>query len=738
MKKTPIKKGRSEKQVSGKFEELKQPGKENRYFDLAGLAVIILLGIVIYSNSFNCSFHFDDYHNIADNSKIRDLSDVKAWWSFYPARPVGIFTFVLNYHFCHLDVRYWHLVNLMIHIINGCLVWWLTLLIFSSTGLKENPVLKHRKVIAILTALLFVSHPLATQSVTYIVQRLASLAAMFYLLSLALYVKARLSDKGTRYNRLLFAGSIISAVLAMLTKENAFTLPFAIVLYEIFFLRTRKLTINFKDWRIILLMTVFLGILMIIPLKYSFSVFKPIPPGLGNTFTITPVTYLFTQFSVIVKYIQLLLLPINQNLDYDFPLSNNFFEIRTLLSFLVLSGLVFLGIFIFKKLRIISFGILWFFLTLSIESGFIPINDLIFEHRTYLPSFGFFLIISSGLGSLLYTKYKYLAVAIFLIIIGSNSFLTFERNKVWRNDFTLWSDVLSKSPDKARAILNLGVVYGTRGNWDSAIAEYSRAIGKSPRYAEAYYNRGVAYGKLGQWSMSIPDYTKATDIIPNYSMAWYNRGVSYWNLGKWDKAISDYTRTIEIFPQYAQAYSNRGIVYANSGKWDKAIDDYTAAIRINSKYADPYYNRGIAYGHLGKWTMATEDYTRAIEINPKYTIAYSNRGLAYGNLGQRDKAISDYTRAIELDPKNSTAYSNRGTDWGILGQWDKAIADYSNAIGINPNYATAYYNRGNAYANTGQWDKAVTDYTRAIQLDPNYTKAYSNREIARRRIGDER
>ena len=231
----------------------KRPDKRKSYFDLVGLAIIILLGILIYSNSFGCSFHFDDFPNIIENTKIRNLTDIKAWWHFYPSRHVSIFSFVLNYHFFKLDVRYWHLVNLVIHLINTCLVWYLTLLIFSSPFIKNHEIARQKKVLAFFTALLFVSHPLATQSVTYIVQREASMVAMFYFLSIAFYMKARLSGNGNVSNYLLFTGSFISAVLAMFTKENAFTLPFAIVLIEIFFLRTKKLTINFKDVRVLLL-----------------------------------------------------------------------------------------------------------------------------------------------------------------------------------------------------------------------------------------------------------------------------------------------------------------------------------------------------------------------------------------------------------------------------------------------------------------------------------------------------
>ena len=138
----------------------------------------------------------------------------------------------------------------------------------------------------------------------------------------------------------------------------------------------------------------------------------------------------------------MLILPINQNLDYDLPISTGFFEIRTLLSFIFLLSLVATAVVLFNKHRVISFGIFWFFLTVSIESGIIPIDDLIFEHRTYLPSFGFFLILVYCVHFSLWNNYKSVAIGILVGIIGVNSILTFERNKVWESDLTLWSDAL--------------------------------------------------------------------------------------------------------------------------------------------------------------------------------------------------------------------------------------------------------------------------------------------------------
>jgi tetratricopeptide (TPR) repeat protein len=612
--------------------------KNKRYVDLLALAIIILLGIEIYSNSFNCSFHFDDMIQIVNNPDIRNLADFKAWWNSSPSRPVGMVTFALNYHFNQLDVRYYHFVNLIIHLINSYLVWWLTVLIFSSPAMKDQPIARNKKVLAFLTALLFVSHPLATQSVTYIVQRLASMVAMFYFLSLALYMKARLSDKGDVSKTLLFIASLVSAVLAMLTKENAFTLPFAILLIEFFFLTTKKkFAINFRDYRIILFILALLGIIIIIPLKVSFNIFKPIAPTEGHTYTVTPVNYLLTQFTVIVKYIQLLFLPINQKFIYDFPISNNFFEMRTLLSFLVLISLIISAIFSFKRFRIISFGIFWFFLTLSIESSFIPISDIIFEHRTYLPSFGFFLIISSGIYYLLWNKNKYLAISIFVIIIGSNSFLTFMRNYIWKDELTFWNDNVTKKPNLSTALMNRGLAYATLGQWEKAIDDYSKAIENAPIDAETYDNRGVAYCTLEQWGKAIDDFSRAIKIDSNFLRAYYNRGITYGRIGQLDKSIADYSRIIQIYPKSDKAYSNRGVDYFNLGQFDKAISDYSMAILINPNYTDAFYNRGLTYGKLGKWENAIADYSKVLEIDPNNTMAYSSREDAYEKLRDKKK-----------------------------------------------------------------------------------------------------
>ncbi|MBI5756468.1 MAG: tetratricopeptide repeat protein, partial [Nitrospirae bacterium] len=234
------------------YSPLRRSGK---YSSVIALSLIVITTLLIYSNTFSSSFHFDDRTSIIINNKILDLSN---FLDLSGTRYVGELSFALNYHFGQFNVSGYHLVNIVIHIINGLLVWWLVILTFKTPqmgGLTNNSRLN--SLIALASSLVFVSHPIQTQAVTYIVQRYASLATLFYLLSVVLFVKWRLSS-GSVSRVVFYLFSILSAVLAMKTKEISFTLPFVILLYEGIFFRDR--------WRRVYHLIPFLLTLPVIPL----------------------------------------------------------------------------------------------------------------------------------------------------------------------------------------------------------------------------------------------------------------------------------------------------------------------------------------------------------------------------------------------------------------------------------------------------------------------------------------
>lgn len=593
----------------------------------AGIISIVILGLMIYANSYDCSFQFDDKHNIVDNTAIQSLSNVKEMWDINHSRFLAFYSFAINYHYGKLNVWGYHFLNVMIHLINACLVYFITQLLFRSPVLKNNSLARHKVSISIITALLFVSHPLATGAVTYIVQRMASMVAMFYFATILCYIKGRVAN-----DKKYYVLGLITLLCAVLTKENAYTIPFAIVLIELFFFNTQKIAVDFKDKRIIGAIIGIIGFVVFTISSFSLSVFKPLPPSTYNEVTITSSNYFFTQLSVIVKYIQLLIFPINQNIDYDFPISNSLMNGATIINGMVLLSLIGLAIYLYNKNRIVSFGIFWFFLALSIESSIIPISDVIFEHRTYIPSFGYFFLLTCLIYQFVYQKNKTASTILFFVLIASNTLLASQRNKVWKDEISLWSDANSKSPNKVRPLINLGYAYGNLQQWDKAINAFNKVNELEPNHhAAAYYNLGIAYWAVGRKDLSMDNYSLAIKTDPKYADAYYGRGVCYYYMNEQDKALDDYTKAIKILPR-PELYYNRGIIYSNKKMWTEAIADYSKAISTTPNNPNLFYNRGLAYGSLNEWKKASDDFTTTLQLDPQNKSAASNREYANSQL----------------------------------------------------------------------------------------------------------
>ncbi|MEI6863506.1 MAG: tetratricopeptide repeat protein, partial [Candidatus Omnitrophota bacterium] len=484
------------------------------YFNILAVALLIIIGVAAYSNTFNNPFQFDDKHNIINNPSIKNLSDLRAVFNFKPTRFVTDLSFAVNYHFGRLNVLGYHIFNLLIHLCCAAMVWWLVILTLRTPAFKDTKISGRSGYIAFFAALIFVSHPVQTQGVTYIIQRAASLGALFYISSLAFYAKSRLlrhkNDKAL-IRLSFYALSFITLILAMFSKEMTITLPFAILLYEACFFREEGV-----DWKRVI---PFFVTLLIIPATMAVTksvnfgemrLMRELSPG------ITPSDYLLTQFKVIVTYIWLLFVPVNQNLDYDYPVSRTLFDIPTLSGLILIAIILVIAVKIFRRYRLVSFGIFFFFLTLIPESSVIPIQDVIFEHRLYLPMAGYAVFLVSAVYYMFEKKGIKPAIIILSIAGISYSTLAYNRNFVWKDDLTLWNDTIRKSPHKARPLNNRGVAYCSKGNFDRALSDFNKAIELYPKFADAYNARGSAYKYKGDLERALSDYNKAIELNPGY------------------------------------------------------------------------------------------------------------------------------------------------------------------------------------------------------------------------------
>ncbi|QWR76116.1 tetratricopeptide repeat protein [Candidatus Magnetomonas plexicatena] len=664
-------------------------------------ATILIITLAAYSNTLNVPFQLDDAGNIINNALIKDYRNfinpfaVGAGTMEYgfKSRFVGYFTLAVNYWILGANVFSYHLFNITVHLFNSILVLILVKLLLKTPYYKD---LNRSEYLPFLTAMVFALHPIQTQAVTYIVQRLTSLCALFYLAAVVFYLMARLCTSKKRV--FYYALSIISTVLAMKTKETAFTLPFMLTLIEFSFF-----TDNFKK-KLENLSSFYLT-LVIIPLTI-FGGSAKTGGALAESLSVVSYDeisrwdYLRTQFPVIVQYLKLLFLPIGQNLDYDFPVFKNFFDVRVMFSFLLLLGIFLFAVYLYKIskshpiAKLAGFGILWFFLALSVESSVIPIADVIFEHRLYLPSVGFFLSVLIGVlyvTTRLNQRYFIIPAALLTITLAV---LTYQRNSVWGNSVTLWQDTALKSPGKARPHNNYGNALFANGQIEAALKEYLEAVRLKPQYYEAWYNLGKAHEKLKNPVLAEKEYVEAIRLKPDFAEAFNNLAGIYEKRGDKQLAFSYYSKAVTLKPDFPEALNNIGLMYESNRKLDIAMQHYQRALSIDPSYEATYNNLGNLYFKLRRFPDAIRHYQRAIALKPDFAEAHNNLGNCYDETGNLSDAITQYTIAVRLRPDFAEAHNNLGTAFARVGRVAEARQQYEEALKLKPNYEEAAYNLG--------------------------------------------
>lgn len=627
---------------------------------LLGLLLIVVLGALVYSNTFYSPFVFDDIGAIVSDPGGHVISLTRQY--MLRTRVIPYLTFDLNYRFGQLNVAGYHIVNITIHLLSAVAVYWLGY--YLSRRAFKTRVFKVRGfyatnhwLLGLLMGLLFAVHPLQTQAVTYVVQRLASMTTLFYLLALLGYVKYRLSASKKGLIWALF--SLLAAVLAMHSKEIAVTIPAAIVMIEAFFFSATLRKLLYRIPKLI----PWLLLIFIIPSYLSpYSELRLIMPWLGEsnivssavgfwnssieTDTISRTDYFLTQLNVVRTYTRLLWLPIGQNLDYDYPLSSSLFEGKTAFSLVEHLLLLGLAVWLFKKKRkFISFGILFFYLALSVESSFFPIKDVIFEHRLYLPMFGF-VMIAGGLMQWLLEVFEDKRVGqvkgIIVVLVGAGLLLAglavtaYQRNAIWKNETTLWTDVVKKSPDKPRPHNNLGLEYIKAGKLEEASEQFSKAIELDENYAEGRNNLGMMLIGKGELDQAEEIIREAIKINPDYSHAYNNLGAIFSRRGEAKKAEEAFIKATELDPVYIAAWDNLGMVFVKQSRFTEAEKVFLNVLEMKPNHVPSLNNLGVVYYKQGRVKEALIQIEKALSLDPSYKKARENARLIRGEFEKPD------------------------------------------------------------------------------------------------------
>jgi len=661
--------------------------------------ILGLLAILLYGHTLEAPFYLDDVINIRDNLRTINAFSAdeliqSAFGSYARYRPLANLSFALNYYFHGLQPSGYHAVNMVIHMLNGILLY---LLIFKTITLPSlDDQCRHPIVVAALGSLLWSANPVQTEAVTYVVQRMTSMAALFFLCSFLFYLYGRLHPKkGIRVG--LFVCSALAWVLSMASKQIALTLPVLLFLYEWLFFQGMN-----RDW--LKRYAIYLAAVLAVALAAVYLIYGYSPTRFVSSISqprpYTAMERFLTQGRVIFLYLGLLVYPhpARLNLNHDIPVSHGLFDpVTTLLCFVGLAVLFLVALFLLKKDRLTGFCLFWFLANVAIEALAANI-EIVFEHRCYLPSMLFFLpfvwLISR---SITRSKTAFCALAAIVIVFG---YWTYQRNALWKNPVAFAEDGARKSPDHYRVHANLGLAYLNAKAHDKSLAAFKRALALNPPYpTEIHMNIGVLYLEKEHYGLAGQHLKKALALNPENFMA----------------------------------LNHLGTLSLRQGDHVLALKHYQQAIKMSPGHAPSHYNIGIFYMETQDFPSAARAFERAINLRPMWSQAHSALGLAMARQSCYDVAVGAFVRARQLDPYNQEALFNLANTYRLTGQHERAAVTYQMLLGINPIDIEALHNLGVLYLkHLNNADLAARYLSKALSEDPNYGQAGVARKILKR------
>ena len=670
----------------------------------SALFPIVLASVVFatYINSLDNSFHFDDNHSIVENHHLRTLQNVPQFFldsnTFSNESTMGMYrpllqvTFALNYAWGRYEVGGYRIVNLLVHIFCAWLVF---VIVTFYTGSRDT---------GIAVSLLFSLHPINSQVVNYISSRSESLSSMGVLC--ALYLTLR---------EMPWRGAIPYG-LALLVKSIAVvTLPLLVILKG--FCRKRD-----RRWKhfvpFVMVAGVYLGI--IISDGFLIKSLDQEVRSLGDQ--------VFTQLKATVFYLQLLIMPVCLNVEHSFVISRKVSETAVFMSLCFLSSLVYAVWSLPRFLAIVPLGIAWFLLSISLTFIF-PLSVVVNEHRVYLASIGLLLsivgVLNLGRDSLTVKSMLFVALITFTA-------MSFQRNAIWFNEYTLWHDAALKSPGMFRAQSNYGLALYHQNKPDIAKEVLTGALELNPSDAKAWNNYGLVQEDLADFAAAEEAFKIAVRLQPRFSGGHANLGRHYLGIGNLSNAEYHLEQAIELNPHNIEARVNRGRLFEQLGDYQRGEIQYRKALKLDREYPPALNNLALVLERRGDIVGAEELLKQAVKFNPLHSESRANLLL----LQLEDQGYSRrevYEQVLEQ-------VTDQPLLWKVLGdlrardaEWEPAIQAYNTSLelapylkGVKASLADAYRSNGNVAAAIAMYQEAIKESPGNIGLLSDLASAYSD------------
>ena len=692
-------------------------------------AAVIGAGILAaYHQTFSVPFVFDDEPAVLDNPTIRHLWPV--WSTLSPpggltvtGRPLANLTLAINYAVSGTNPWSYHALNLLIHVLASLTLFGVarrtlqlrarrtTLLnqaiqdaargrpappesrakagrtLPQDTGMAAYGNAAQQSdatLLALAIALLWGLHPLQTEAVTYVVQRVESLMGLFFLLTLYCFIRSVDAPRP----RFWQDGAIVSCLLGATTKEVIALAPILVLLYDRAFIAGSFAAAWRLRWRVYLGLAASWVVLAACLATTGWNR----NGSSGFDVGVHPSAYWLTQFEAVARYLWLSIWPHPLVFEYGtvwVDRARDVIPFAVLVLPLALATLVALW-----RWPVAGFLGGWFFGILAPTSIVPGRIQMIVEHRMYLPLAALIALIAAGVSARCGRR----GVVALLALAGGLGCLTGSRNTVYRDARSLWADTVARRPGNDRAHNNLANALVDDGLIADAIAHYETALRIKPDYPEAHSNLGNALLKAGRVADSIAECQAALKLEPNYAKAHNNLGNALLEAGRIQEAVTHYETALRLRPGDAKTHYNLGNAWLKAGRFSEAIATYAVALSIQPHDAEARYNLGNAFLASGRVVDAIPQYRLALELKPGYVDAQTNLGNAFLQLDRTQEAISQFEAVLQARPGSAEGHNNLGAALFHAGRIQEARGEFQAALRLKPDYQDARRNLGQTEA----------------------------------------
>jgi len=642
--------------------------KGQKFFPL----LLVAAGLLAYQDSFTGALLRDDGESILDNPSIRHLWPI--WQALSPphrggatveGRPLINLSLAVNYALGGYNVWGYHVLNLAVHVLAGLTLFGivrrtlLTPTLVSRFGAAASEL-------ALATAVLWMVHPLQTESVTYIIQRAESIMGLWYLLTLYCFIRGvesphaedgkwMMGNSSCRpHSRLWYGLSVTACALGMASKEVMVSAPVIVMLYDRAFVSGSFREACRQRWPLYLALAstwILLGLLAASAGRYRFSLAEAQRHG------ITRWEYLATQPGVILYYLRLSVWPSPLSLGHPWPIARTWTSILpptvVVVVLLVMSTWALIGKTGPALPRRPVWGFLgaWFFLILGPSSSFVPFLDPLYEHRMYLSLAAVVSLVAMGL----YWVAGRRSLTVLAVAAIGLGFLTWRRNQDYRSEIAMRFAAVSQRPTEPMEHYNLGIALAKAGRVQEAISQYQQTLQLNPTIDGVRNNLGVALEREGRVQEAVACYEQAVRLTPDDAEAHNNLGSALARLGRVPEAIVHWERAVHLRPDYAEAHYNWGVALARLNRLPEAMEHWEKAVHIKPDYADAHNNLGAGLLRLGKVQDAIGQFEEVLRLKPDLAAAHYNLAVALEQAGRIPEAIEQYEQVLRLKPDYAAA-----------------------------------------------------------------------------------